>query len=1105
MNTSPTRSAIPGRAANLLPALGRAAACLAAVATALAIACTIASMRRSSPVYAQQAQQPKWAWAEDYATYSYQGANNIFTFPLPCLATPNNGSQSFFPFGPAGAPFPLLIADQTPSNSEIVHPSSTSQTGAGCGFQATAARQHTSFTVRSGTSGLQEAVTALSRAQAPMVVFLDAIWYAAIKQLPGSPSASSLISALKGSAQVNLVDTTQWPWIFYNWNGTQYVAAQSGSVGPAPPPAVAIFTVNNNVTGSTQWTAPGFVGQSCAASALVFETFSCLAGAETTTVDTSFESKAPFYTNWQFLFGGSYSFIGNGIGSKSTHALAEFNANFNTDQQAFGIAVGLNKKANGEAIPYSANCLNMVGGGSNGMEYPCEGLRLQFQQFGDGDVLPDGSGGAFNATASNVAAGVVTYSTPTNSPHAIGTHAFVRDLGTGSKKAFPSNNYSVTVYATFLGATTYGVNNAVLGGTDSGLTNGSFTVYDDNILTDSPCAVASGSFGGTGAVITGHVTGGVIDSWALASSGCYKQNSTLPAFHFGTATFTLTNSTFMNTITMFRVADASGANFSTSYGAYWTSSANGLPGGAHMTYGNYASGSQPVTENMMFCPSAGAATVTGGSFDGCLPIWYSDSTSSFVIALQFTGQPNDGSYPWASVSTGYTLYTGAMVGALGGFTGTAPSVSFNQFSAGIALPNYITNSSLLGPTLLDASGITQGDTIDTILGYNVDFISLYTQYYKPIGRTGGGIAEFQDDAQATGWPGFGFGFDFVGKWGTILNLRCSLGTRCPTNLAALQYEPPAGTDQISDSVTSTNTVSYVGANNSTGVHTSMLNYNKATSTEALQGGNFTVDAQGNTNVLGRLGSINGGFGMFSNLLLDSLFQNGTGNWANFTLGGGGNSGRTANSGADPFGHSTAVKMVAPTLAPGQYSGFAQTTSVSMQVGQFYAVSITLRGLAGGETMVLSMTGNPSGDTGCAAGPQLNLPSVFHLTTSNQTFTFWCTPTINDTLVIELSTITGGATWFASQAEACSDCISTGTQVITTSSTVTGNGFVNNGIPMFQLYTTSPATIPTCSSVLYGALEFAGDGTATPSLLAAYSGGGSTNAPIFCNGSGWVYY
>lgn len=61
-----------------------------------------------------------------------------------------------------------------------------------------------------------------------------------------------------------------------------------------------------------------------------------------------------------------------------------------------------------------------------------------------------------------------------------------------------------------------------------------------------------------------------------------------------------------------------------------------------------------------------------------------------------------------------------------------------------------------------------------------------------------------------------------------------------------------------------------------------------------------------------------------------------------------------------------------------------------------------------------------------------------------------------------------------------------------------------GTPCF-LPGTTIAALPTCNSAAQGLRSYVTNGQATPTYLGAVSTTGTVVAPVFCNGTGWVYY
>jgi len=229
---------------------------------------------------AQGALPPTSVTAEQFNQWSFQSqaANSYIFAGTNCQAYPqvNGLLPSFFVFGPTANPYPVFIRDANPSNSEIVTPSATSNVAGACGFSASPANQHISFTVSSGTAGLQEAVGTLGSTATPAVpwsVILDRTFYQLVGGLP-SGSVPSIIDKLKGSVNVQLVDVTTAPYSYYVYNGTKYVPRG----GATTPPTLAVTgagagtgPASTSITGSSIAGTVAFTtGTTPTASAAVF-------------------------------------------------------------------------------------------------------------------------------------------------------------------------------------------------------------------------------------------------------------------------------------------------------------------------------------------------------------------------------------------------------------------------------------------------------------------------------------------------------------------------------------------------------------------------------------------------------------------------------------------------------------------------------------------------------------------------------------------------------------------------------------------------------------------------------------------------------------------
>lgn len=240
---------------NLINAIRRSTVCLVA---GLLFAC--AAFATAPFASAQGNLPPTWVFARAYNGLSLIGQQaNTYTFNGgACNVSPlNNGnSPSFFAFsglqGVTTVYNPVAIIDANPALNEIVTPTSTTQSSAACGFAGTVVNSHTSFTLTSGTVGLQEAVTNQLQSGPPSNVMLDQYWYTQVFGLPGSPTPESLIKAIKGSPNVSIVDTTTSPWTYWrSTSATAYAAATTLTGGAAAPTAAAGAAAGTSPTGPT--------------------------------------------------------------------------------------------------------------------------------------------------------------------------------------------------------------------------------------------------------------------------------------------------------------------------------------------------------------------------------------------------------------------------------------------------------------------------------------------------------------------------------------------------------------------------------------------------------------------------------------------------------------------------------------------------------------------------------------------------------------------------------------------------------------------------------------------------------------------------------------
>ena len=206
------------------------------VLAALTLACLFALCALPASAQGPVSYPPTWVYARAYGAWSIvsQSANTYTFNGLSCNFTPfNNGqSSSFFAFsgsqGSTAVYNPVFIQDANPALNEIVTPSSTPQGSGACGFAASTANSHISFTLSSGSGGLQEAISAQSQSPFPIQVVLDPFWYNLVYSFPINTTTpltpESIIKATTGNVNVTIVDTTSSPYTFWRWSGSAYAA-----------------------------------------------------------------------------------------------------------------------------------------------------------------------------------------------------------------------------------------------------------------------------------------------------------------------------------------------------------------------------------------------------------------------------------------------------------------------------------------------------------------------------------------------------------------------------------------------------------------------------------------------------------------------------------------------------------------------------------------------------------------------------------------------------------------------------------------------------------------------------------------------------------------
>lgn len=204
----------------------------------------------AAPAAAQSYLQREF-FASDFAQWRVPSQQaNTFQWSPGSICAASAAGINFQPFATNA---PVLIQDVTATNSEVVTPSVVTVTGTQCSVTVTPLNQHFSFSISSGTGGLQEALNQISSSNVyPVAIVLDRNWYSLAASVPKTTPAT-IIAAAKGSASAYLLDKTTVPATSYAWNGTAYVAtgadASNGNL------AVSSFTQISAPTALTTATA----------------------------------------------------------------------------------------------------------------------------------------------------------------------------------------------------------------------------------------------------------------------------------------------------------------------------------------------------------------------------------------------------------------------------------------------------------------------------------------------------------------------------------------------------------------------------------------------------------------------------------------------------------------------------------------------------------------------------------------------------------------------------------------------------------------------------------------------------------------------------------
>jgi hypothetical protein len=165
--------------------------------------------------------------ASQYGKWKVPGyAPNTYSSFAPDSCRVQGGASFFFAFN-VGTP--ITIVDANPSLTETVIPTATVDTNVTCAVSIAPVNNHqVPFYLTSATGGLQEALNQNFTTPQTNTIILDSAFY---QSVGGATNAAAVIAAAQGSIKLGLMDITQVPTVWYQWNGSQYVRVGNGGTG----------------------------------------------------------------------------------------------------------------------------------------------------------------------------------------------------------------------------------------------------------------------------------------------------------------------------------------------------------------------------------------------------------------------------------------------------------------------------------------------------------------------------------------------------------------------------------------------------------------------------------------------------------------------------------------------------------------------------------------------------------------------------------------------------------------------------------------------------------------------------------------------------------
>jgi hypothetical protein len=394
-------------------------------------------------------------------------------------------------------------------------------------------------------------------------------------------------------------------------------------------------------------------------------------------------------------------------------------------------------------------------------------------------------------------------------------------------------------------------------------------------------------------------------------------------------------------------------------------------------------------------------------------------------------------------------------------------------------------------TTLDVGGLTVGHAVDQTLAYNQQFLGIQMLQARHIGQAQKGTGLNIANVGTATSPQMRSAIGISGNYLTAMELQYSnMASGVPSYLWQFTNgRPSQGVfhDILPASSTMVNYPLWDYRRNDsptfTVVKPLLITSDPANASEGLSiydPGVFRVSSvdgvthahlQDQVNAQGTISNTVGGFGLYSNLALDSEFQTVAGTtvysqFFNSSCVGPNSLTLTANAATDPWGGSKAMSMVSPSsfgTSGCAYAGIKQTES--MTNGKQYTLSVWAKGAVGGELFSLRI-GDSLSPGGCDQNP-------FPLTTALTRYSLTCTWTSASANTIGLRTTTASAT-ISAYGLSLTQTAAASIYATTTSSTVNGAGLVLQGAVQANTAGTAPLTSPVFTGNPTAPTPLAGD-------------------------------